>query len=178
MSGSPVTVTGTSGILMNGTGTLISANASSSIQLQSFVINTAGTITLPTTNFITFGAHATLTTVWTYIAGTIVAGAVKFGGRSGVSFTVTAGTNCRFTNLGLGCSAGSSGTTTLAADLYSSGTLSGVGTTQTMTLNGFKLYVATMSWITAGSSTWTGTTDVEFNGSGKQILPSQIIIRY
>lgn len=166
LSGSPVTVTGTSGILMNGTGTLISANASSSIQLQSFVINTSGTITLPTANYITFAAHATLTTVFTYVAGTIVAGAVKFGSRSGVSFTVTAGTNCRFTNLGLGCIAGSSGTTTLSADLYSSGTITGVGNTITYTMNGFKLYCASMLWDTSSSSVYQGTTNIEFNGSG------------
>ena len=174
MNSSPTSVTGTTKYEITSNCTITSANTSNSFSTQSFVINSSGTVTFPSgSGGINFASSATLTSVWTYTAGTMVfgTGLVRFGAAVGISFTITTGSSCIFYNLSLYTTIGSTGTITLAANLYLTNIFGGAGNTQTLTVNGFKIYVGyaaqigSIAWNNSGSSTMTGTTVIEISGT-------------
>ena len=141
-------VTGTTNIVLNGTGNWSGGDANSRLQ-NNLTINTAGTITI-------VGTVGFNTGTLTYTAGTVV----TTGSTLKIIASTTLNTNgISWNNVTLtGTSTG-----TLLSNLSLNGTLF-VNCSFTCTLNGFTMYIG--GSLTGGNSFLAGTTNLVLNGTG------------
>lgn len=147
-------ITGTTNIILSGTGNWTSANGGNQLR-NNLTINTSGTITLGST------ALGYNTGILTYTAGTVV--------TTGSTLTIAASTTLD-TNGITWNNVVMSGTITVAlsSNLNLSGTFTKNGTNSTLTLNGSTLNVSGSAVIggTSAGDIMTGTAAVVFNGTG------------
>jgi len=148
-------LTGTATIVMNGTGTISTPNATTGTIRIAITINTAGTITF--SGIVNYGASS-ISNI-TYTAGTVVTTSSTLN----LIGTATLNTNgIAWNNVTLG---GTSITYTLTSDMDVNGTLTLSGTTAT-TINGSTIYLGgSLTQVTA-SLVISGTTNIIMNGTG------------
>lgn len=152
--GSSANTTGSTTIIMAGTGTVTS---SAGILSTNFTINTTGTITFASTTF------EYRTGTFTYLAGTVVASSTTLSNTSSAPASLAIGSGIVWQNITLSLNS----TYTLGADLYCSGLLKiGPGGSNNVIVNGGTIYSGGGFTLNCATGGITGTAAIVLTGTG------------
>ena len=155
-------VSGTTNIIMDGTGTITQSNPSAAIK-NNLTINTAGTITFNTTNPVKYD-----TGTLTYTAGTVVTTGSTLHITSGATLAVSGIT---WNNVTL-VPTGTGQTITFSENLNLTGLLTLTSSTSSLTLTGNTINVGGGVRFGGTSGIVSGTTIINVNGTGTLDGPS------